>query len=303
MLTSCPICESTDISDYFTLKSIQLIALKCKYCRHVFIRNSPICSENIAHYYTMSDFMGNRQLQNKEWYTNYYSECFADYERYLDSSETLKQFQQKLIYLDSLYPQRGRLLDIGCATGVFLDMAKKRGWYVEGTEISNELASYASDKFSLKVNVIDLTKEKFNPGIQYDVVTLFDVIEHIPYPNLIIKACRDLLRHGGTLLLRTPTEEGLFRDIAKTIYFFSFKKMELPMLWFYSFEHIQSFSLTTLKYLLKKHNFEIIKIFREEENLQRINVPAFIKLMMRVVSAFSFLLRKQHKITVLARKI
>ena len=298
---NCFVCQSLNIGTYFHLKSNDLVALKCKECDHVFVKNSPITSDNISDFYTMDDFKGQRKLQNETWYSDYYSDCFANYEDNLNSSFVLKQFQEKADYFDLEFPQGGRLLDVGCATGVFLNMMRKRGWNVEGVEISDELASYALKNFSLAVHVKDLTKEKINSE-PFQVITLFDVIEHIPDPNLMIAACRDLLVEDGVLLLRTPTEEGLLRDIAKVIYRMSPIKTEFPMLWFYSFEHIHSFSLSTLAAILKKHGFSISKVFREEESLERINVPEYVKVIIKSINLLSSLLNKQHKITVIAKK-
>ena len=297
----CPICHNSNLNNYFNLKLNDLIALKCRNCHHVFIQNSPITSFNVSDYYTIEDFKGDRKTQSTRWYTNYYRDCVADYESFLLSSLILKQFQEKLNYLNSQSPLKGRLLDVGCATGVFLDMAKKKEWEVEGVEISPDLASYAKENFSLKVHIIDLTQHKLSSK-PFHVVTLFDVIEHIPDPNLMIDACKELLFDNGLLLIRTPTEEALLRDIAKAIYWGSLTKFELPMQWFYSFEHIHSFSLETLNILLKKHNFSIIKVFREEESLDRLNIPQYIKIIVQGINFLSFILNKQHKITVSAKK-
>ena len=300
-IQSCLICHSSDINTYFHLKSNGLVALKCKECGHVFVNNSPITSDNISDFYTMDDFKGQRKLQNETWYSDYYSDCFANYEDNLNSSFVLKQFQEKADYFNLEFPQGGRLLDVGCATGVFLDMMRKRGWDVEGLEVSDELASYARKTFSLNVHVKDLTREKLSSE-PFHVITLFDVIEHIPDPNLMIATCRDLLVDNGILLLRTPTEEGLLRDIAKVIYRMSLTKIEFPMLWFYSFEHIHSFSLNTLNTILKRHGFSISKVFREEESLERINIPEYMKIIMKGMNLLSSLSNKQHKITVIAKK-
>ena len=298
---NCLICHSSDIATYFHLKSNDLVALKCKNCGHVFIENSPITSDNISDFYTMDDFKGQRKLQNETWYTDYYSDCFASYENNLNSSLVLRQFLEKADYFDLQFPQSGRLLDVGCATGVFLDMMQKRGWDVEGIEVSDELAAYARDTFSLKVHVKDFTREEFIAK-PFHVITLFDVIEHIPDPNLMIAACRGLLVDNGLLLIRTPTEEGLLRDIAKLIYRATLKKIELPMHWFYSFEHIHSFSLNTLSLILEKHQFSEAKVFREEESLERINIPNPVKEIMKCLYSLSRLLSKSHKITVIGVK-
>ena len=74
------------------------------------------------------------------------------------------------------------------------------------------------------------------------------------------------------------------------------------MLWFYSFEHIQSFSFLSLSGLLRKHNLSIIKIFREEESLDRLGIPKYIKFMIKGVNCLSSMLKKQHKIVVVTKK-
>ena len=298
---NCPICDNSNLKDYFRLRSNNLIALKCRNCRHIFIENSPVTSSSASNFYTMEDFKGDRKLQNESWYANYYQDCFTNYESHLDSSMVLKQFQEKLKYFNLQFPQRGRLLDIGCATGVFLDMAKKKRWEVEGIEISHDLANFAKENFSLRVHVLDLTQHRLKSK-PFNVITLFDVIEHLPNPNLMIEACKELLAEDGILLIRTPTEEGLLRDIAKLIYKVSFRKIEFPLLWFYSFEHIQSFSLKSMGTLLKKYDLSIIKVFREEENLDRLNIPIYIKGIIQGINLLSSVLNKEHKITVIAKK-
>jgi len=249
----------------------------------------------------MDDFKGDRKLQNNQWYTNYYRDCFSDYETHLNSSLVLQQLQEKLQYLDIRFPKRGRLLDIGCATGVFLDMAQKQGWTVEGVEISPDLASYAKEKFSLRVHATDVTHEKLSSA-PFNAITLFDVIEHLPNPGEMIRACNELIVDDGLLLIRTPVEEGLLRDIAKSFFWASCSKCEFPMLWFYSYEHIQSFSMQSLTTLLKKYGFSVVKIFREEESLDRLNIPKYLKSTLRGVNLFSKLLHKQHKVTLVAQK-
>jgi 2-polyprenyl-3-methyl-5-hydroxy-6-metoxy-1,4-benzoquinol methylase len=249
----------------------------------------------------MNDFKGDRQLQNDQWYKNYYNDCFVDYDSHLDSSLVLKQFEEKLQFCSELFPQKGRLLDVGCATGVFLDMARKQGWEVEGVEISRDLVAYARDNFGLKVHRLDLAKDSLESP-PFNVITLFDLIEHVPDVNEMIKGCLKNLSDDGILLIRTPTEEGLLRNIAKIIYKGSLRRLELPMLWFYSFEHIQSFSFRSLTRLLEKHNFSIIKIFREEESIDRLGIPKYIKFMIKGVNCLSNVLNKQHKIVLVAKK-
>lgn len=298
----CPVCLKKESGEYLRLRGNGLIAMKCRLCGHVFIKNSPVVTELAPSYYTMDDFKGKRQLQdNNSRYADYYSHCFSDYESYLDSDAVLKQFKDKLGYINSRFPERGKLLDVGCATGVFLDMARKQGWGTQGVETSAGLASYARNNFSLRVDVVDLTKENLAGG-PFDVISLFDVIEHLPDINRMAASCRKLLSDNGLFLIRTPLEEGLLRNIAKAVYWGSLTRFELPMFWFYSFEHVQSFSMKSMKTFLENNDFSIVKIFREEESLDRLNIPRRIRFGINGVNLLSALLRKQHKVTVVARK-
>ncbi|SVB29635.1 uncharacterized protein METZ01_LOCUS182489 [marine metagenome] len=300
-IEQCIICGSSDTSVFVHLHSNDLLALKCKNCSHIFINNSPINADNISEYYTMEDFKGKRTLQEFE-YSNYYTDCFVDYNQRNESSLVLMQFKEKANYFDSLLPKGSKILDVGCATGVFLDMMRKFEWEVEGVEVSNELASYAHEKFDIQVHVKDLTKEKLDSG-PFQLITMFDVIEHIPDPNLMIKACSDLLVENGLLLLRTPTEEALLRDIAKGLYLTTLKKIDFPMLWFYSYEHLHSFSTNSLKNLLVNHGFEVTKVFREEESFDRLNISPILKTFLNFVNIISSWTNKQHKISLVAKKI
>ena len=71
-IEKCIICGSSDTSVFVHLHSNNLIVLKCKNCRHIFVNNSPINADNISEFYTMEDFKGKRTLQEFE-YSNYYN--------------------------------------------------------------------------------------------------------------------------------------------------------------------------------------------------------------------------------------
>ncbi|MGL4648521.1 MAG: class I SAM-dependent methyltransferase, partial [Caldilineaceae bacterium] len=98
----------------------------------------------------------------------------------------------------------GRLLDVGCAAGVFLvAMRELGGWEVEGVELDAATADYARRTYGLTVHTGTLEAARL-PSAHYDVVTLFDVLEHLHQPTAALREVRRLLRPGGTLVLRVP---------------------------------------------------------------------------------------------------
>jgi SAM-dependent methyltransferase len=104
----------------------------------------------------------------------------------------------------------GRLLDVGCGYGFFLELMARRGWRVEGIEIASTGCSYARDTLGLEVSAQPLPRTDW-PAARFHVITLFYVIEHLAAPWVVLGEARRLLRPGGLLLLRWPHTTPLVR--------------------------------------------------------------------------------------------
>ena len=101
-------------------------------------------------------------------------------------------------------PKLRTLLDVGCGSGHFMASARRRGFVVFGIEPANIPAAYASREMGLKVfrrNVLDVDL----PPESFDVITLWDVIEHLDDPRSTLLRCLEWLRPGGILALRFPS--------------------------------------------------------------------------------------------------
>jgi SAM-dependent methyltransferase len=115
----------------------------------------------------------------------------------------LATFRRRLRALERWLPAPGRALDVGCASGEFLRLLAERGWDVVGIEPSRAAREAAAR--SLGVGVVragtledgDLTPRSF------DLVTLWDVLEHLPDPVGALRTIRGLLRSGGRLVVET----------------------------------------------------------------------------------------------------
>lgn len=103
----------------------------------------------------------------------------------------------------------GRLLDVGCASGTFLAaMRMHGGWEVQGVELSAEAAARARQTWGLTVYNGELLAAGL-PDAAFDVVTLWDVLEHVHAPRIVVQEAARLLAPGGLLVLRTPHLESL----------------------------------------------------------------------------------------------
>lgn len=97
----------------------------------------------------------------------------------------------------------GRLLDVGCATGNYLAEMRRGGWQVQGVELQAEAAAYAQQRFGLDVFCGDLLDGRF-PANHFNVVTLWDVLEHTFDPVAILSEIGRILQPGGLVIFSIP---------------------------------------------------------------------------------------------------
>ncbi len=110
----------------------------------------------------------------------------------------------------------GRLLDVGCATGEFLGLARERGWEVQGTELSPYAVKVARAA-GLPVTPGELWEAAL-PAEAFDVVTCWHVLEHVTDPRRVVREIRRTLRPGGVLVLATPNlDDRVFRAVYRLI--------------------------------------------------------------------------------------
>ncbi|MEO6458532.1 MAG: class I SAM-dependent methyltransferase [Chloroflexia bacterium] len=97
----------------------------------------------------------------------------------------------------------GKVLDIGCGRGLLLNKLKEKGWDPQGTELSEEAASYARDRLNLPVTTETLEDAHF-PDNEFDLVILWHVLEHLSDPQGTLREVARVLKPGGTLLVAVP---------------------------------------------------------------------------------------------------
>jgi SAM-dependent methyltransferase len=105
---------------------------------------------------------------------------------------------------------RGRLLDVGCGAGYFLDAARADGWQVAGVELSEPAAAVARDSLGLEVCTGSLAQAAF-PNDAFDLVTMFEVLEHMRDPGAALDEANRVLRRGGLLAIEVPNDMDAYR--------------------------------------------------------------------------------------------
>lgn len=125
----------------------------------------------------------------------------------------MKAFREKLKLIMPFIPPHGRALDIGCAAGFFLKLMNDMGYETLGVEISEYAARYAQQEMKLKVFRGDLSEAGFQDDF-FDVITMWDVLEHLPDFLTTLKECNRILRRQGRLVVETVNADSLLARIS-----------------------------------------------------------------------------------------
>ena len=191
----CNFCGHQLAEKFLTLSDLRLNLsgswnlMKCENCGLLYIDPQPGWEELSAHYP-------------------------KDYHAYLRKDTRMTGFlrgfglrRRVKSVLGSTTVQKGRLLDVGCATGDFLQSFKTMtDWKVEGLEIVPEAAAVARAK---GLDIIEAELETADlEADNYDVITLWDVLEHVANPARNLQICYDLLKPGGILVIKCPDPAG-----------------------------------------------------------------------------------------------
>lgn len=234
-LISCNLCGSDRRELLFTKRGYDLV--RCEGCNLAYIANPPD-EEGIKAIYTASSAYHDRLLDRS-------SKEFAMQSAIADQHiAMLRHFRGDLTGL--------KILDIGCSSGIFLNAARRAGMEPLGAELSPETSAFARDEFGLSVHHGNWREAGYTKA-SFDVITLFDVIEHLADPAGELNALHRLLKPGGILLQSTPDIDGLFPRVsyalAKALDYWPHP--EPP-------HHLFQFSEATLSSMVEKAGFDII---------------------------------------------
>ena len=149
----------------------------------------------------------------------------------------------------------GRILDVGCGAGARLHFFHENGWQATGIDIGEDAARHARETLGLNVITGDLLEHRFDDA-SFDVVTMWEVLEHLTRPIDTLREIHRILRPGGELVLSTPNADSAPARWFRERWF----SMDLP-------RHLCLFSPATARRALEDAGFEAIEVSFDRSGL------------------------------------
>ncbi|HEV8638143.1 MAG TPA: class I SAM-dependent methyltransferase [Chloroflexota bacterium] len=194
---SCCVCGSSDARDYVCTwdRSHGLPGafrfVKCRGCGHVYLNPRP----------------------SQEEIGRYYPETYKEYLMGLEEPGAFVRWNRryglaKRCRVITRRRRPGRLLDVGCGAGVLMDAMRRRGWEVQGVDVTPAAVRIARERYGLDAVEGTLEGAGFPSG-HFDALTLWNVIEHVPDPPATLREAARVLRPGGLIVMATPNVDAL----------------------------------------------------------------------------------------------
>lgn len=186
------------------------------------------------------------------------TQAIKEYSNYYDAENLLvpKFIQQRLGEIVSgfeCYRERNRLLEVGFGAGSLLEAAVADGWDVEGVEVSESAVVHAREA-GYKTFWGELQDARYADS-SFDVVVASELLEHLPAPATMVGEVARILRPGGLFWATTPNAKGL-----------SSRMLDLDWSVICPPEHLQLFSETGLKIMVRRVGFRNVNVFTEGTN-------------------------------------
>jgi 2-polyprenyl-3-methyl-5-hydroxy-6-metoxy-1,4-benzoquinol methylase len=224
----CSLCSKEQTKLLLTKRDFSIV--KCCNCGFVYV-NPRVEDDQLTSIYRHNYFT------NKDYgYVSYEQEKrlrVKNFERWLKDADR---------FINGATPVFA--LDVGCAAGYCLELMNARGWKTNGLELDEEMCTVLQEKgFDISKSLL----EDFKTENRFSVITLFDVIEHIPNIDKAFSKLNSLLAKDGVVIMVTPNHNSLQRKLLRKRWF-QYKPIE----------HIQYFNKSSLKTFAERNGLKII---------------------------------------------
>jgi len=271
--------------------------LRCAHCNFLFL--NPIPEEGLL----------DKLYKNPDYFNNYYIEG-ASTLNYLEGIDYIDPKMAENMRILRRFKERGKLLDVGCAGGRFLKMAKAQGYDCFGIEPNSDMAAFVEKELHIPVKNTKIQAGLFKEA-EFDIVHLGDILEHLVNLKESFELFTKWLKRDGLLFIEQPLTYNrfLFNFFLKLNMFFSRQRYSSNPPF-----HLWEFNPRTLKLFLEKNSFSVIyedvyenkakPLFVYKKAGLKNRLAYFIKNTSAFISGFPFLkwLKLGDRIVILCKK-
>jgi len=228
---ACPVCEAASDRRIFVKNGGTYV--KCGACGMVYL--NPVFTDNAlrTYYENNTSVQASAHVNESEFYRSIYSKGLHSAEK---------------------FAKAGSILDIGCSSGFFLDIAKVSGWQTYGIELNRSEIQIAREK-GHKVWSTAIEEIRFDTKL--NVITMWDVFEHIKAGRQYLQSLKNLLDNNGLVFLQIPSAASLAARVLQ-------ERCNM----FDGIEHVNLYTPRTISVLCEKAGFEILHFETVIDELQ-----------------------------------
>ena len=234
-IKNCPVCNNSNFSKHleskdFSVSKESFVVVSCDTCDFYFTNPRP-SDENLGKYYISDHYISHNNTRRTLF-------------------EKIYQLVRRLAIngkfrLISTFFRSGRILDVGCGTGDFLNKCKSKNWKTKGVEPSEIARNQAINNH--KLDVEESTNLSKLEG-EFDIITMWHVLEHVPSLNETLVQFNQLLSKKGKIIIAVPNLESYDAKYYKEYW----AAYDLPI-------HLYHFSKKSICTLFEKHGFSLRK--------------------------------------------
>jgi 2-polyprenyl-3-methyl-5-hydroxy-6-metoxy-1,4-benzoquinol methylase len=233
-LKNCPVCQNNTFVEFlkvqdYTVSQEKFTIQECKNCSFKFTNPRPDLTQ-IGDYYKAESYISHTNTSK-----GLIAKLYHSVRKY-----TLKG---KLNLINSLSPTKGKLLDVGCGTGMFLNVCRENGWTVNGIEPDGGARQIAEEinKAAIKTEILSSFKNE-----TFEIITMWHVLEHVHLLNETVDWLKERLNEKGYLIIAVPNHESKDAEIYQE----HWAAYDVP-------RHLYHFSQKSIKQLFEQKGFSL----------------------------------------------
>lgn len=228
---------------------------------------------------------------------DFFKNCHRDYV----DDPVIRGMRSHLAEIEAALGGPGTLLDVGAGTGVFMHLARERGWDPSGIDICPLTAEKAAQEFGVRIAVGPFEEQPLG-GRQFDTITMLDVLEHVIDPLATLRRAHALLRPGGALYVAVPNQRSLLTAVVDAYARAGGPAANKLLLRLYVAPHLHYFTPKTLPRAIETAGFGIHALRQGKVYLGRYRLALPLRVPLEIILAAGAAIGMNARLGVLAIK-